>query len=248
MENTGTELLRLAAIGAFKTISPFIGHFWPFIVFVLFLKALKALLRDGDVLSDILSRRRVRAAKRIEDVLENSPTDFEHLCAELFRAKGYTVKRTGGCGDGGVDLAARREDELVVVQCKRFREKPVGVNLVRELLGAMTAERADHGYLLTTSRFTRDAQDFARGRNLTLVDRRALVKEIRHYLPDVLPQEPDAFPQPVPASSTEAASGAATAWDITCAVCGRSDTVPFRPRGDKPLLCRECYRNRFSRQ
>ena len=29
--------------------------------------------------------------------------------------------------------------------------------------------------------------------------------------------------------------------EITCAECGNSDTVPFQPRGDKPVLCRDCF-------
>ncbi|OGH19169.1 MAG: zinc-binding protein [Candidatus Levybacteria bacterium RIFCSPHIGHO2_12_FULL_38_12] len=30
--------------------------------------------------------------------------------------------------------------------------------------------------------------------------------------------------------------------EITCAECGRKDTVPFVPRGDRPVLCRDCFR------
>lgn len=30
--------------------------------------------------------------------------------------------------------------------------------------------------------------------------------------------------------------------EITCAQCGRKDTVPFVPRGDRPVLCRDCFR------
>ncbi len=31
-------------------------------------------------------------------------------------------------------------------------------------------------------------------------------------------------------------------FKFTCANCGKEDTVNFEPRGDKPLYCRECYR------
>lgn len=30
--------------------------------------------------------------------------------------------------------------------------------------------------------------------------------------------------------------------EITCAQCGAKDTVPFVPRGDKPVLCKNCFR------
>lgn len=29
--------------------------------------------------------------------------------------------------------------------------------------------------------------------------------------------------------------------EAVCAACGVSTTVPFRPRGDRPVYCRTCY-------
>ena len=31
-------------------------------------------------------------------------------------------------------------------------------------------------------------------------------------------------------------------YDITCSNCGRQDQVPFQPRGDRPVLCGDCFR------
>ena len=31
-------------------------------------------------------------------------------------------------------------------------------------------------------------------------------------------------------------------FEITCAQCGKTDTVPFQPKGDRPVLCRDCFR------
>jgi len=30
-------------------------------------------------------------------------------------------------------------------------------------------------------------------------------------------------------------------FDITCAQCGKTDQVPFEPKGDRPVLCRDCF-------
>lgn len=30
-------------------------------------------------------------------------------------------------------------------------------------------------------------------------------------------------------------------YDAVCAECGIETTVPFRPRGDRPVYCRACY-------
>jgi len=32
-----------------------------------------------------------------------------------------------------------------------------------------------------------------------------------------------------------------------CAECGQDTTVPFRPRGDRPVYCNDCFRRRGSR-
>ncbi len=30
-------------------------------------------------------------------------------------------------------------------------------------------------------------------------------------------------------------------YPATCAQCGKQTEVPFQPRGDRPVLCRDCY-------
>lgn len=37
------------------------------------------------------------------------------------------------------------------------------------------------------------------------------------------------------------AAGARQNFDAVCATCGVNTTVPFRPRGDRPVLCRSCF-------
>ncbi len=31
-------------------------------------------------------------------------------------------------------------------------------------------------------------------------------------------------------------------YKVTCSACGCETTVPFEPRGDKPVYCSDCYR------
>ena len=42
--------------------------------------------------------------------------------------------------------------------------------------------------------------------------------------------------------------GPRESFEITCANCGRQDTVPFKRRGDRPVLCRDCFRNQRQSQ
>jgi restriction system protein len=96
---------------------------------------------------------------------------FELLVGEALRHQGFSVQETGGNGpDGGVDLVARKDGEKYLVQCKQWRALQVGVPTVRELYGAMAAEGATGGFVITSGRFSGPAKQFASGRNLRLVD------------------------------------------------------------------------------
>lgn len=100
--------------------------------------------------------------------------EFEHLVGEAFRQRGYAVAETRSGADGGVDLRLTRNRELFLVQCKHWRAQKVPVEVVRELYGAMAAEGAAGGFVVTSGEFTAPAQRFARGRNIELLDRTEL--------------------------------------------------------------------------
>ena len=36
--------------------------------------------------------------------------------------------------------------------------------------------------------------------------------------------------------------GPRQSFEITCSECGKKDSVSFKPRGDRPVLCRDCFR------
>ena len=97
--------------------------------------------------------------------------EFESLLGEAFRRQGYSVRELGGDGpDGGVDLEIRKNGDRHLVQCKHWKVRQVGVKVVREMFGVMTAEKADSVYVITSGGFTRDAVSFARGKPIRLVD------------------------------------------------------------------------------
>ena len=106
--------------------------------------------------------------------------DFERLVGEAFRQRGYRVHETGGGGaDHGIDLKLERDGERHLVQCKQWRAQRVGVEVVRELYGAMAAQGAAGGWVVTSGAFTGPAREFAQGRNIELIDGSALVDLLR---------------------------------------------------------------------
>lgn len=42
-------------------------------------------------------------------------------------------------------------------------------------------------------------------------------------------------------ASASNGGGAREMFDAVCAQCGTATTVPFKPRGDRPVYCRTCY-------
>lgn len=106
--------------------------------------------------------------------------EFEMLVGEGFKRRGYGVRETGGGGaDGGVDLVLTKGGEKFLVQCKQWKAFKVGVSTVRELYGVIAAEGVAGGFVVTSGRFTGDAQAFAAGRNVQLLDGLALMQLLR---------------------------------------------------------------------
>lgn len=101
--------------------------------------------------------------------------NFEHLLGEAFCRQGYLVEQTGRNGpDGGVDLRLSRGQERLLVQCKHWKVRQVGVRVVRELFGVVTSERATGGIVVTSGGFSADARSFARTVPVRLIDGREL--------------------------------------------------------------------------
>ncbi|OFX10252.1 MAG: hypothetical protein A2516_08480 [Alphaproteobacteria bacterium RIFOXYD12_FULL_60_8] len=103
---------------------------------------------------------------------------FEEMLAAAFRLEGYSVKVTGDSGaDGGVDLVLHRGDEVTLVQAKHWR-RDVGVTIVRELFGVMSARKAQRGIIVTSGNFSADAKNFAATLPMELLDGQALLERI----------------------------------------------------------------------
>ncbi len=105
----------------------------------------------------------------IEQVKTASPAFFERLVVDLLVKMGYGGSRSdagrtlGKSGDGGVD-GIIKEDKLgldvIYIQAKRW-EGAVGRPEIQKFAGALQGQRAKKGVFITTSSFTRDAQDYA---------------------------------------------------------------------------------------
>lgn len=89
------------------------------------------------------------------------PDAFERLCQRILRESGFSqVIVTGRSNDGGIDGTGVLRINLIsfqtLFQCKRYKDA-VGSSVVRDFRGAMIG-RADKGLIMTTGRFTAEAQ------------------------------------------------------------------------------------------
>jgi restriction system protein len=115
----------------------------------------------------------------LDSILQLSSKAFENLLGEAYRRQGYKVEETlTTAADGGVDLVLRRNGDVTLVQCKRFRNKPVPVQMIRELYGVLHDRHATGAKLVTTSSFTSDAKAFAAGKPIELVGKHELLRLI----------------------------------------------------------------------
>jgi restriction system protein len=98
-------------------------------------------------------------------VLDLSPGLFEWMIGRLLEGIGYhNIKVTGHSGDGGIDGECTFDIlglTKVAFQAKRWQSQ-VGVREVRDFIGALEVRRIQTGIFVTTSDFSKDAEDAVR--------------------------------------------------------------------------------------
>ena len=106
----------------------------------------------------------------LENIMQCSPAFFERLVVELLLSMGYGGTRAdagraiGQSGDGGID-GIIDEDKLgldsIYIQAKRW-EGAVGRPEIQKFVGALQGQRAHKGVFITTSDFTKEAQEYVK--------------------------------------------------------------------------------------
>lgn len=140
------------------------------------------------------------AAELIDRIEEGTWEHFEQLVVDLLDAMDYgglqgSVERVGGHGsDEGVDGVVRQDKlglELIYIQAKAWkRDHAVGRPDVQSFVGAMHG-KATKGVFMTTSRFTGEAREYAKGipTSVVLIDGRELADLMIEYDVGVTPRQ-----------------------------------------------------------
>lgn len=112
-------------------------------------------------------------AELLQRILDQSPYFFQRLIVDLLVAMGYggshedAARQLGKSGDGGID-GVIDEDRLgldrIYVQAKRYAVgSSVGRPEVQGFVGSLVGRGASKGVFVTTSTFSKQAVDHARG-------------------------------------------------------------------------------------
>lgn len=133
----------------------------------------------------MMLKKQVQMSMRsIENVISyyaSTPTNFEKLCAEIFRMHGYEVYVTPPTNDGGYDLLLMHEGQRTIVECKCYAlEHKIGRPLLQKLVGANSVAMAEHMLFITTSDFSSGAVAYARETGVELMNG----EELLHMLED----------------------------------------------------------------
>ncbi len=105
----------------------------------------------------------------LQSALAMSPTGFEDLVIRLLQNMGYgkagSAERTSATGDAGIDGIISQDPlglDRIYVQAKRYAvDRAIDRPRIHEFAGALLGKQGDRGVFITTSRFTKGAQDEA---------------------------------------------------------------------------------------
>lgn len=97
--------------------------------------------------------------------------EFSALVSESFERKGYAVRESEA---RRIDFVLTREGKKFIVDCKHWKAPKLRRSDVESFFSVMAAVESQGGFMITTGVFDTDAEDYARGKNITLLDQGGL--------------------------------------------------------------------------
>lgn len=155
-----TKDIYLAVFGAFALLVPLV------IIFIVFAKRKKA---------NFFNSR-----STLEKIRSMKPDEFEEFIAHMFQKLGYGTEKIGGSYDGGIDVIAEKDGVKHYIQCKKFVTQQVAVGAIRDFYGAVTDKLTNaKAFFITTNVFTLEAEKFAEGKPIELIDGKKLMELVK---------------------------------------------------------------------
>ena len=117
------------------------------------------------------------------------------------------------------NISLIKNNQIILVQCKQWRSKNVGVAVIREMFGVMTAECASKVVIICCGVFTRDAISFAEGKPIDLIGGAELLNIVKDIQNNSVPNKETPRPKTslVPLPQPQSSSNS---LDTACPKCG----------------------------
>ncbi len=139
---------------------------WPVVAYILYKKRKKRSFFESN--------------NSLEKIRALTPMQFEDFICHLFDKLGYVTERVGGSSDGGIDVIATKNGVKHYIQCKKFITSQVSVGAMRDFYGAVTDKLTDaKSFFITTNIFTLEAEQFAEGKSIELIDGKKLMDYVK---------------------------------------------------------------------
>ena len=157
----------------------------------------------------------------IDSIKALSWKEFEELVAQAYRRQGFCVIENGFGPDGGVDVKLMKDNQTTLVQCKQWRSKNIGVAVIREMFGVLTAENASEAVIICCGGFTRDSSIFAEKKPIELIGGTKLLSIVKDIQNNSSPKKETLKPKTSlkPAIQTQNSSNT---LETACPKCGYS--------------------------
>lgn len=115
-------------------------------------------------------RKVVDIHRKVSSLLDLTPREFEEYIAELYNVLGYeNITLTPLSNDKGIDILMESKGKRYAVQCKKYKGV-VGSPAIQTFIGAMEHAQASHGFFVTTSTFSIEAEKMASEHPIELID------------------------------------------------------------------------------
>lgn len=208
---------------------------WPFAALMLAI----VFIRDvaPRLLGNAKSKRKqakwFEAQRTITDIQNLKPKEFEQFVAVLFGKMGFSAKTTSYTKDGGIDVIALKDGKQHFIQCKKYITSKATLPQVRDFYGAMADAGCSRGFFVTTGFFTLDAEQFAAGKQIELINGERLMEYFKRSNLDL--KATVAKPGITAVQETEptfvANDGATPAAGKLCPKCGSALVVRTARKG-----------------
>lgn len=111
----------------------------------------------------------------IQEIDKMTGRQFEEYVGAIFKSQGYKVSYTSTTGDYGADLILKKDQQVIVVQAKRYKQA-VGVKAVQEIIPAIKMYNGTVAWVITNSTYTKQALILAKKNHVRMIQRDELIK------------------------------------------------------------------------